>query len=143
MDREKAIRFKIYDILSTGNITYDLGEVSIWDEKAEDTTNNIYILLRDQTAQDDRTFCMLQWTSTFEVGIISKQTDTLSKDILDDVGEQVENLLYDALLVGVSTNGWQINNFVLDSASFSTFTLSATQSEIEKTLIFRMTATRL
>lgn len=143
MDREKAIRLKIFDILSNGNITYDVGVVSIWDEKAEDTTNNIYILLRDQTAQDDRVFCMRQWTSTIELGIVSKQTDTISKDILDDVCEQVESLLYDALLSGIDTNGWRINNFTLDSASFSTFTLSATQSEIEKTLIFRMTATRL
>ena len=75
MDREKAIRLKIFDLLTAANITYDSGVISIWDEKAEDTTNNLYIVLRDQTAIDDRVMCAKQWTGTLELGIVCKTRD--------------------------------------------------------------------
>lgn len=143
MDREKAIRLKLFELLTAANIRYDDGDINVWDEKAEDETNNLYIVFRDQTAQNDGTFCLNSWTCTLELGIVCKQPDTVSKDIPDDIGEQVEAALYAGLVNGVITNGWQINNFVLDSVNYSTFVLSPTQSEIEKTLIFRMTANKL
>lgn len=143
MDREKAIRLKVFDLLTTAEIKYDEGVISIWDEKAEDESNNLYIVLRDQSASDDRVMCMKQFSCTLEIGVVCKTKDAVSKDIPDDIGEQVENALYAGLLAGVETNGWQFNNFVLDSANYSTFVLSPTDSEIEKTLIFRFTAIKL
>lgn len=143
MNREKAIRLKFFDILNTGNIQYDSGNISIWDEKAEDTTNNLYILLRDQTASATQTFCQDTWDCTMEIVIVNKQTDTISKDINDDISEQVENLLFDALAVGATYEGWQIANVVLDSVNYSSLFLSATDSDIEKVLIYRMNAMRL
>lgn len=143
MDREKAIRHKVFELLNAANIQYDDGDISIWDEKAEDTTNNNYILLRDQTAQGLGDFCMNKWTCSFEMGVVTKSKDGVSKDVADDIGEQLENALYNNLVNGIEYQGWQYNNFTLDSANYSTFVLSPTESEIEKTFVFRFTATKL
>lgn len=136
MNREKAIRHKIYDVLSTGNIRYDDGEIDVWDEKAEDTTNNIYILLKRQTAQAPQTFCQNQWDVTIEVWVVNKQPDTISKDTTDDVVEQVEDLLSVAMNGGIEYEGWQIINFNMDSLATDDYFLSDTKTEIQVTLIF-------
>jgi hypothetical protein len=143
MNREKAIRLKYYDILINGNITYDVGQVSIWDEKPEDTTNNLYILLKAQTAQSDPNYCMKTWTCTQEIVIVNKQPDTISKDTTDDICEKIEDLLYAALRQGAEYGGWQITNFVLDSVDYAAYILGQTDSELEKTLIFRQTVNKL
>lgn len=143
MNREKAIRYKIYQILTGTDIEYDSGLISVWDEKAEDNTNNIYILFRDQSAQRSTTFCDDSWECTFELAIVNKQPDTISKDSTDDVSEQVEDLLNAGLIDGVEYEGWQFNNFALDNTNYSGLILTDTGSEIEKTMTFTLTATKL
>lgn len=136
MNREKAIRHKIYDVLNTGNISYDDGTIDVWDEKAEDTTNNIYILLKRQTAQAPQTFCQNQWDVTIEVWVVNKQPDTISKDTTDDIVEQIEDLLSSAMSGGVEYEGWQILNFNMDSLATDDYFLSDTKTEMQVTLIF-------
>lgn len=143
MNRDKAVRLKYYEVLLAGDIRYDSGSVSIWDEKAEDATNNLYILFQGQQAQFTGNFCNKTWQCTIDLVIVNKQPDTISKDTTDDIAEQIEDLLTAALVSGVEYEGWQITNFVLDSSNTAAYTLSETASEIEKTLTFRQTLTKL
>jgi len=142
MNREKAIRLKVFEIID-GNVTYELAPVSIWDDKAEDETNNIYVLLEDQTAQFVENFCNNQWDTTIQLRIVNKQQDTISKDTTDDVSEQIEGLLTTALVAGVEYEGWQILNCRLESAQYSTWTLAKSRTVVEKILIFRQTLIKL
>lgn len=143
MNREKAFRLKMYEVLTSAPITYDSGQVSIWDEKAEDTTNNLYILFQGQTAQFTGTFCNNTWNCTIDLVLVNKQPDTISKDTTDDIGEQIETLLNDGLIAGAEYGGWQITNFQLDSINYASYVLSQTSSELEKTMTYRATLTRL
>lgn len=142
MNRDKAIRFKFYELLSGADILYDSGEISIWDEKAEDTTNNLYILFRDQTANIFQTGCNDTWDCTIELAIVNKQQDTITKSTTDDIAEQVEALLA-PLWAGATYEGWQILNCVLSSSNYSGLILEDTVTTIEKTLIFSLTAIKL
>lgn len=142
MNREKAIRYKFYQLLTGTDITYDSGLISVWDEKAEDTTNNVYILFRDQSAERQRNYCAI-WDCTLELAIVNKQPDTISKDTTDDVSEQVEDLLTLGLIDGVEYEGWQFTNFALESTNYSGLILAGTDTEIEKTMTFTLTATKL
>jgi hypothetical protein len=141
MNREKAIRLLYFNLLFE-QVTYELGIVSVWDEKAEDDTNNIYILLENQSATNAGNFSQNAWECDIDIRMVAKQQDGVTKDITDDVAEQVEGILYRALQRGAETNGYQITNFVLQNLDYDTFSLTSTRSEINVTYTFRQTVTK-
>lgn len=142
MNREKAIRLKFFDLLTAANILYDAGAISIWDEKAEDQTNNLYILLQRQNASAPNDFCNNKWDCRIDVRIVNKQRDTLSKDITDDIGEQVENALA-VLFEGAEYEGWQFLNVQTEDISYDPYDLTENDSVIEKLYTYRLTAQKL
>lgn len=142
MDREKAIRLKHFELLQAANIRYDEGVIDIWDEKAGDNTNNIYILLARQNAQDKSNFCGGRWDGRIDIRIVNGQQDTLSKDVNDDVGEQVEAALQ-ALSIGAEYGGWQFSDYILESVEYDAYDLSETKSILEKVLTYKLTAQKL
>lgn len=142
MNRDKAIRYKFYELLTGADILIDSGVISVWDEKAEDVTNNIYILFRDQTANIVDTNCNDTWDCTIELAIVNKQPDTITKDTTDDVAEQVETLLA-PLWEPVNYQGWQLTCCVLSSTNYSGLILVDTDTVIEKTMIYTLKAIKL
>lgn len=142
MNREKAIRLKFFELLTAANILYDDGVISIWDEKAEDQSNNLYILLQRQNAAAPTDFCSNKWTCRIDVRVVNKQRDTMSKDITDDIGEQVEDAL-SPLFSGAEYEGWQFLNIQMEDASYDPYDLTENDSVIEKLYTYRLTAIKL
>lgn len=142
MNREKAIRLKVYELLTAEQILVDEGEVSIYDEKVEDESSNIYIVLKRQTASIANDNCRNKWNCRIDLWIVNRQRDTISKDTTDDICERVEELLA-PLSDGVEYNGWQMLNAVLEDLDYDTFQLTDTDTEIQLTLTYSLTAIKL
>jgi len=142
MNREKAIRLKIFELLSASPILIDEGQVDIWDEKVEDNGSNLYIALKRQTATIFADNCRNKWNCRIDIWIVNKQRDTISKDTTDDICERVEELLQ-PLTDGVEYNGWQMLNAVLEDLDYDSFDLTETETEIQLTLTYSLTAIKL
>lgn len=142
MTREKCIRLTIFNLLN-GLVTYESGLVPVDDSVLNTDTANIYILLTTQRATIKPNFHHDSWDCEQDIEIYSKQFQTVSKDVVDDVAEQVETLIYQALRPGVSENGWQLNNVYLASTDNNAFELSPNKSIVSKHMTFRLQATKI
>lgn len=142
MNREKAIRLKVYELLTADPILVDEGQVSIYDEKVEDEGSNLYIVLKRQTASIFNDNCRNKWSCRIDLWIVNRQRDTISKDTTDDICERVEELL-SPIADGVEYNGWQMLNAVLEDLDYDTFQLTDTDTEIQLTLTYSLTAIKL
>lgn len=142
MTREKAIRLKIYELLN-GNVSYESSPVPVHDAVLQDDENNSYILLTLQRASNKSNFHQDTWDCEQDIEIYSKQMQSVSKDVVDDIAEQVETLIYQSLRSGVNYNGWQINNVMLSTTENNAFMLSETKSIVSKFMTFRLTATKI
>jgi hypothetical protein len=137
IDVHKKVRKAYYEALN-GQLTYDGSPVSVWDEKAEATTNNIYVLLSTQTATDTSTFSSFDTQTTILIDIVSKSQDRVSKDVLDEVAQQILTII----LPTVTTNGLpaqsgvQILNVRKESDNYLPVQLSATGSIIRRLIRF-------
>ena len=141
MNRDKALRYA-YGAALSGNLTYPVGQsaVQIFDEKLE-ASNNIYVLILNQNSIYAGNFMDQRWTAKIELEIVSKQQNSVSKDILDDISEQIENIIIpSAFTNGLSVDsGWQVINVSLESISYANIQQTETNSILTKTLIFNQT----
>lgn len=141
LNRETAIRTAYFQALN-GNLTYDGVNIPITDSiiKQGQSDSPVYIVLDKQTANLNRdgAFYMQSWNTTIDIWIVSKQAFSVSREIVDSISEQIENII----TPDVTTNGlieqvgYQINNVFLENVSFMEFRLSETQSIIPKVLTF-------
>jgi len=124
MNREKAHRQAVLDVLLNLTVNIDLGSgvqsvvIPVYDNKLE-SDENIYVLLEAQTAQNESAFPVLIWRGIIEVSIYHTQQDSATFDIIDAIGEEVENKIINA--PGISNfapqTGWQISNTYLNSVN--------------------------
>ena len=140
-NRETAIRTAYYQSLN-GNLSYNSINVPITDsiipQGASDSP--VYCVFDRQTAvlNKDGGFYIQSWNTTIDILIISKQGFSVSKEIVDSISEQIEEII----IPSASTNGltaqtgWQIDNVFLDRAIFLDVSITGTQTTIHKGLTF-------
>src|SRR3990172_1367734 len=112
MNRELAARKAFYSpLLNSINIPGGSGDkVPVSDGKAN-TNDRLYILIESQTASDASSFKTRRWNGSLSLTICHKQDDSYTRDIVDDVCEQIEAILIpgNAETNGLqSQSGWQV-----------------------------------
>lgn len=139
-DPHKAFRMAVFDALD-GNLTdLSASPVMIFDEKAEDETNNLYVLLKTETRSQIPTFSGFLHDSTIMLEIVYKTLDTTSKDEPDNVSDQISRLL----LPSPSSDGlvqqadFQINCLQVQTVNSEDLRLTAARTNVAK--FMRLTA---
>lgn len=149
MNREKAVRMGFYDAIKTG-LSYDSNAVHTYDSA---TTNEVpdemqYVLLDQQSSVNNSDFRRFRWNCVQTIEITSKQLSSVSKDIVDDISEQIEQILiYPKNQPGeggmIAQNGWEFSDVLLESTNYIEFEVSSNFYEITKVLQFSCIATKL
>lgn len=139
-DPHKAFRMAVFGALD-GNLT-DLssGLVEISDGKAEDTASNTYVLLTTETGNQIPNFSLFLHDSSILLQIATKTFDTISKDELDNVSQQITQILFPGTATDglVQQSGFQINCLQAQSVNSSEVRLVNAQTEALK--FIRLTA---
>lgn len=147
MSREKAARKAFYDILvnqiNVPGQTVD--KIPVSDGQAT-TKAKLYILIEDQTAQDQSDMRNRRWSASLTLSICHKQDSAYTRDIIDDVDQIIE----DIITPGAASNnnlptqsGWQITNVRLDNVDYADFQISSTESICIKFLTFNFIITKI
>ena len=149
MNREKAARYSLGEPIRN-ILTYDSASVKVYDAV---TTNEVpnedkYVLFTQQTAQNDADYTMFRWRCAQTIEIVSKQYSSVSKDIVDDISEQIEQtILYPNNQPGegyyAAQTGWEIKDILLDSVTYTEFILETNRYEITKILQFSYIITKI
>lgn len=138
IDVQKKVREAYFNALD-GNITFDGSPVPVCDEKVEDQENNtMYVILSTQTSVDDGSFDSFDHETTMLLDIVHKTQDTVSKDGVDDVAQQI----FDIILPTVKTNGLtatgvQFTNVRIESDQYFNFALTTAKSTVRRLIRFR------
>jgi hypothetical protein len=139
-DPHKAFRMAVFSALN-GNLT-DLGSqpVQIFDGKAEDAVSNTYVILSTETGTQIPNFSIFLHDSSILLQIESKTDDTISKDGLDHVSEQITQILFPGTATDglVQQSGFQINCLQAQSVNSNEVRLQNAETEAAKFL--RLTA---
>lgn len=139
-DPHKAFRMAVFGALN-GNLT-DLSSatVEISDGKAEDTVSNTYVLLTTETGNQIPNFSLFLHDSSILLQIATKTFDTISKDELDNVSQQITQILFPGTATDglVQQSGFQINCLQAQSVNSSEVRLVNAQTEASK--FIRLTA---
>ena len=141
MDREYAIRKSYYEALN-GRLSYDSQNIPVRDGQIyQGQPDNLYVVFDNQSAVLNRQgglANMQDWLSTITIGIVSKQPFSVAKSIMDNVGEQIENLI--SPIVGFSAltqqSGWLINCVYMISSTYMEVKIDKTQTIAVKMLTF-------
>lgn len=147
MSREKSARKAFYDVLA-GSLAIPGGsgdKVPISDGQAT-TKAKLYVLIEDQTAQDDSDYKRRRWESTLVLSICHKQQSGYTRDIVDDIGEDIELILTPGIAANNGlpvVNGWQVTNLRLGNVTYSDFQISDTETICIKFLTFNFKITKL
>lgn len=139
-DPHKAFRMAVYTAL-TGNLT-DLNSaaVQIFDGKAEDAVSNTYVILSTETGNQIPNFSIFLHDSSILLQIETKTDDTISKDQLDHVSQQITEILFPGTATDglVQQSGFQINCLQAQSVNSNEVRLQNAETEAAKFL--RLTA---
>ena len=147
MNRELAARKAFYSpLLNSINIPGGSGDkVPVSDGKAN-TNDRLYILIEAQSANNQSSFKTRRWQSSLSLTICHKQDDSYTRDIVDDVCEQIESILTpgNAEFNGLqSQSGWQVTNVSLNDVSYADFQISETETICIKFLTFNFIITKI
>lgn len=142
MNREKAGRMGFYDTIKD-ILSYDSQQIHVYDEATtlEVPGEKTYVLLTQQTANNDSTYPRFQWRCVQTLEIVSKQIGSVSKDITDDISEQIEQaIIYPYNQPGegglTAQQGWEFKDVLLESVNYTEFRLEENLWEITKILTF-------
>lgn len=120
MNRDKAVRMSFFDALN-GELTYNSVAVPISDMKLE-TDAPVYVLITRQTATlSPQNYDTFIWETTLTLEIHSVHQDSVTKDIVDEVGEQIEQIIIGTSPQDnglVQQEGWVIDNVYLSNSSY-------------------------
>ncbi len=149
MNREKAIRMGHYEAIKD-SLSYDGKPVHVYDSvtTGEEPDENLYVLLTSQSSVNNSDFRRFRWNTVQSFEIVSKQLSSVSKDIVDDISEQIEQILmYVDNQPGnggmISQPGWEFQDVILESANYIDFELSQNFYEITKVLQISCIATKI
>jgi len=149
MNRDKAVRMGFYDAIKVA-LSYDSNPVRAYDSL---TTNEVpderqYVLLTQQSGVNSADFRRFRWNCIQTIEITSKQYSSVSKDIVDDISEQIEQIIiYPANQPGnggmIAQSGWEFSDILLESTNYIEVEISANYYEITKVLQLSCIATKL
>jgi hypothetical protein len=149
MNREKAVRMGFYDAIKDA-LTYDGNAVHAYDSL---TTNEVpdekqYVLLTQQSSINNADYRRFRWNCVQTIEITSKQRSSVSKDIVDDICEQIEQIItYPRNQPGngylATQSGWEFSDILLESTNYIEVILETNYYEITKVLQFSCIATKL
>lgn len=149
MNREKAVRTGFYDAIKNA-LSYDSNAVHTYDSL---TTNEVtdemqYVLLTQQSGVNASDFRRFRWNCVQTIEVTSKQYSSVSKDIVDDISEQIEQIItYPQNQPGngylAPQAGWEFSDILLESTNYIEVEISANYYEITKVLQFSCIATKL
>jgi hypothetical protein len=141
-DTMKPFRKAIYDRLKN-NVVYKSTAVAIYDEKVfTGETPIVYILFGTQREQNvDDTDCAWETRSSIDILIISRTQSETSKDVLDDISNNILDLLLN--LPGsdnlAAQTGFKIIYLKRESAVCGLLQISPTETILQKQLTLTAT----
>lgn len=139
-DPHKAFRMAVFQALNNNLTDLNSSAVRVYDGKAEETVSNIYVLLTTETGNQIPNFSLFLHDSSIILQVVAKTIDTISKDELDHVSDQITQIL----LPGTATDGlaqqsgFQINCLQAQSVNSSEVNIVNAKTEASKFL--RLTA---
>lgn len=149
MNREKAVRMGFYDAIKTA-LSYDSAAVHTYDSATTNEVPNeqLYVLLAQQSSVNAGDYTRFRWNCVQTIEITSKQYSSVSKDIVDDVSEQIEQIIaYPFNKPGkggmIAQTGWEFSDILLESTNYVEFELSDNYYEITKVLQISCIATKI
>lgn len=149
VNREKAIRSGFSGTIKN-ILIYKSQQVHVYDETTtlEVPGEKLYALLTQQTANNDADYTQFRWRCTQTIEIVSKQISSVSKDIVDEISEQMEQaLIYPTDQTGNGTltpqAGWEFSDVLLENVNYTEFQLNTNTWEITKILTFSLIITKL
>ena len=149
MNREKAIRMGHYEAIKNA-LSYDGNPVHVYDSATtgEVPDENLYVLLTSQASVNESDFSRFRWNAVQTFEIVSKQMGSVSKDIVDDISEQIEQILmYVKNQPGeggmIRQTGWEFMDVIVQNVNYIDFELSQNFYEITKVLQVSCIATKI
>lgn len=149
MNRDKAVKMGVYEAIKAA-LSYDGNAVHVYDDV---TTNEVtdemqYVLLTSQSSVNASDYRRFRWNCVQTIEIVSKQHSSVSKDIVDDIDEQIEQILvYPDNQPGnggfAAQAGWEFSDVLLESSNYVDFELSANYYEITKVIQISCIITKL
>lgn len=139
-DPHKAFRMAVYSALN-GNLTdLDNAAVQIFDGKAEEGVGDTYVILSTETGNQIPNFSLFLHDSSILLQICTKTQDSISKDQLDQVSNQITQILFPGTATDglVQQSGFQINCLQAQSVNSNEVVLQNALTEATKFL--RLTA---
>lgn len=138
-DSMKPVRLAINTLIN-GVVTYKGNPVKCYDEKVfTGQVPDIYILYSTQqeTPGPDQTDCTFNMNSSIDIEIISRTGSEVSKDVLDDVSNDIMQLVVPTQgTAGFTLSGFQIINAARESAITQNITITESQSILRKIVRF-------
>ena len=138
-----------YDAIKAA-LSYDGNPVHTYDSLTtnEVTNEQQYVLLTQQSSVNNADFRRFRWDCVQTIEITSKQYSSVSKDIVDDISEQIEQIvIYPQNQPGngylAAQSGWEFSDILLESTNYIEVELSANYYEITKVLQISCIATKL
>lgn len=89
----RLFRKAAFEALS-GNLTYEGGQVPVYDEKLGAETNNIYVLLQSQSTTNSNTFSSFATAGTLVIQVVHKSWDGVTKDVIENITGQILQILF-------------------------------------------------
>ena len=138
IDVQAKIREAYYTALN-GQLTYDASPVPVVDDKLEDDQNDtLYVVMSTQTAVDDSPFGKFDHETTMLLDIVYCPQDTVSKDVVDNVAQQIFNIILPTPEThGLTATGVQITNVTVENDSYLSFVLSNSRSVMRRLIRFK------
>ena len=139
-DTQKILRSVIYNALN-GAVNVS-GVIPVYDEKRPATsTSSVYILLSTQQEQDNSTSDAFITLSTIDIEVCQDTESEVSKDVIDDVGNEVLTVLFPtAFTYGITQpSNMQVMNLNRDRTITRAFEISPTKSILRKIITISAT----
>ena len=138
---QKPFRLAIFNALD-GNLSYNSVNVPVTDEKKIlGDTSKIYVIFRRQTeTPTDENDCTWITQSTIDLLIVSKTFSETSKDIVNDIADDILELLLTTPQINGFTDplGFQVQNIKLAYSETGTMRMNST--DIMLTQLLTITA---
>lgn len=133
-DVQKGLRLSIHTALN-GNLSYDSTNVPVWDEKLESSVDK-YVILSTQVGVPENSQQTFVRKASILIDIVDKQDNTVSKDAVDDISDQILDIIFPTTqAIGLTPPaGFQYLNAQLSDEHHLTLNISNTKSINRKLL---------
>ena len=135
-DINKPVRLAFWNLLN-GNLEYEGNNVPVSDEILTEDAN-YYVLLTNQTSTPDETKTSFDAEATMTVDIITKTYQSVTKDIADDIADQILTLLRPTPNTHAlpTPANWQFLNLRKTGDQYLSLNVTPTSSIIRRVMTF-------